>query len=140
MSESKPVADVSASSAASCKLAATRRDFLKTGAAAAGGALAATLPLASGVHAAGSDVLRVGLIGCGGRGTGAAMQALKADQNVQLVAMGDAFSDRLEKSLDTLEQDAQVADKVHVKPDRRFVGFDAYQQVLASGVDVVLLC
>jgi len=129
-----------ASSAASFKLASTRRDFLKTGATAAGGALAATLPLGSCVHAAGSDVLRVGLIGCGSRGTGAATQALKVDQNVQLVAMGDAFSDRLEKSLDTLKQDTHVADKVDVKPDRRFVGFDAYQHVLASGVDVVLLC
>jgi predicted dehydrogenase len=96
--------------------------------------------LASGVPAAGSDLLRVGLIGCGSRGTGAAAQALKADRHVQLTAMGDAFEDRLNTSLDTLKKDAQVADKVDVKPDHRFVGFGAYQQVLASGVDVVLLC
>jgi predicted dehydrogenase len=54
--------------------------------------------------------------------------------------MGDAFIDRLEKSLATLKQDIQVSDKVDVKPDHCFVGFDAYQQVLASGIDVVLLC
>ncbi|HLJ91677.1 MAG TPA: Gfo/Idh/MocA family oxidoreductase [Gemmataceae bacterium] len=118
----------------------TRREFLKSSATAAGGALVASLPLDSCIHAAGSDLLRVGLIGCGSRGTGAATQALKADPNVRLVAMGDAFSDRLEKSLATLKQDAAVANKVDVKPEHRFVGFDAYQQVLASGVDVVLLC
>jgi predicted dehydrogenase len=114
----------------------TRREFLGASAAAA---LAATVPLAAGAYAAGGDVLRVGLIGCGGRGTGAAAQALKADQNVKLVAMADAFEDRLEKSLDSLKADEKIADKVEVKPEHRFVGFDAYQKVLAAGVDVVLL-
>jgi len=112
----------------------SRRDFLKTSAAAA--TLAAVTP----VHAAGSDVLRIGLIGCGGRGTGAATQALNADKNVKLVAMADAFEDRLESSLATLKRDDAVAGKVDVKPEQRFVGFDAYQKLLASGVDVVLLC
>jgi predicted dehydrogenase len=140
MPETSTASEASTSHGASFQCATTRRDFLKTGATAAGGVLAATLPLSSCVHAAGSDVLRVGLIGCGGRGTGAAAQALKADKNVKLTAMGDAFSDRLEKSLTTLKQDAQVADKVDVKPDHCFVGFDAYQQVLASGIDVALLC
>jgi predicted dehydrogenase len=120
--------------------AATRRDFLKASTAAVGGALAATLPPAPGVHAAGSDVLRVGLIGCGGRGTGACAQALNADQNVKLVALGDVFEDHLQKSLARLRQDEKVAGKVDVKPDHCFIGFDAYQKVLASGVDVVLLC
>jgi predicted dehydrogenase len=117
----------------------SRRDFLKVSTAVAGG-LAATLPFGSGVHAAGSDVLRVGLIGCGSRGTGAAAQALNADKHVKLVAMGDVFADRLQLSLDTLRKDARVADKVDVKPDHCFTDFDAYQKVLASGVDVVLLC
>ena len=94
----------------------------------------------SNAHAAGSDVLRVGLIGCGGRGTGAAAQALRADSNVKLVAMADAFEDRLEQSLDILQKDEKVAGKLDVKPDHRFVGFDAYREVLDSGVDVVLLC
>jgi predicted dehydrogenase len=131
MSETQPVSDVPA---------ATRRDFLQTSTAAVvGGAMAAVLPLASNVHAAGSDVIRVGLIGCGSRGTGAAEQALNADKNVKLVAMGDVFEDRLQLSLDTLKKNQRVADKVEVKPDHCFTDFDAYQKVLASGVDVVLL-
>jgi predicted dehydrogenase len=120
--------------------ATTRRDFLQTSTAAVvGGAITAVLPLASNVHAGGSDVIRIGLIGCGSRGTGAAEQALNADKNVKLVAMGDVFEDRLQLSLDTLKKNRRVADKVDVKPDHCFTDFDAYQKVLASGVDVVLL-
>ncbi len=117
---------------------ASRREFLKAGAAAAVAGLAA-LQMPGGVHAAGGDTLRVGLIGCGSRGTGAASQALNADKNVKLVAMGDAFQDRLERSLNTLLKDENVSAKVDVPQERRFVGFDAYQKVLAAGVDVVLL-
>ncbi len=113
---------------------ASRREFLKTT------AVAGTLAAIPNAHAAGSDVLRVGLIGCGGRGTGAASQALAADSNVQLVAMADAFEDRLEQSLETLRNDRKVAAKVTVPAEHRFVGFQAYQQLLDSGVDVVLLC
>jgi len=114
---------------------ASRRDFLKT--AAIAGAIS-SLPNA---HAAGgSDVLRVGLVGCGDRGTGAATQALAADSNVQLVAMADAFEDRLQNSLETLQKAEKVSSKVAVKPERRFVGFNAYKELLDSGVDVVLLC
>ena len=118
--------------------AASRRDFLKTSGVLLGGALA-ELTAAGGVHAAGGDTLRVGLIGCGSRGTGAAEQALKADKNVKLVAMADAFADRLESSLALLQKVEALAGKVDVRPDHRFVGFDAYKQLLASGVDVVLL-
>jgi predicted dehydrogenase len=118
----------------------TRRDFLKASTATVGGALASALPLAGNVHAAGRDVLRIGLIGCGSRGTGAAAQALNADPHAELVALGDVFEDRLETSRNTLLKDKKVAEKVNVKPDHRFVGFDAYEKVLASGVDVVLLC
>jgi predicted dehydrogenase len=113
---------------------ASRRDFLRTA------AVAGTLAAAPKVHAAGSDVLRVGLIGCGDRGTGAATQALAADPNVQLVAMADAFEDRLQNSLEILQKAEDVSAKVAVKPDHRFVGFNAYQELLGSGVDVVLLC
>ena len=84
--------------------------------------------------------LRIGLIGCGGRGTGAAAQALSADPNVKLVAMADAFEDRLQKSLAILQKDEKIAGKIDVTPERRFVGFDAYKQVIDCGVDVVLLC
>ncbi len=120
--------------------AVNRRAFLKTSsAAAAGGAIAATLGIARSAHAAGDDLLRVGLIGCGGRGTGAANQALHADPHVKLTAMADAFADRLEASLASLQKSDEIADKIDVPPERRFAGFDAYQQVIDSGVDVVLL-
>ncbi len=112
-----------------------RRDFLKTSALLAGTSSLA-VPM---VHAASSEVLKVGLIGCGGRGTGAASQALRADRNVQLTAMGDAFADRLQDSLATLKKDREIAAKIAVKDDHCYVGFEAYKQVLASGVDVVLL-
>jgi predicted dehydrogenase len=120
---------------------ASRRDFLKTSAVAtAGAALATQLSAVPQVHAGGSDVIRIGLIGCGGRGTGAAGQALNADPNVKLVAMGDAFADRLHNSLSDLRKDEAIASKIDVKDDHCFVGFDAYKQVLACPVDVVLLC
>lgn len=100
------------------------------------GALAGRIPL---VHGAGNDTLRVGLIGCGGRGTGAAAQALTADPNVKLVAMADAFRDRLDGSLSSLRAQTEIASRVDVGPDRQFVGFEAGRQLIASGVDVVLL-
>lgn len=112
----------------------TRREFLQSSA-----ALAATAAFAHGVHAAGSDVLKVGLVGCGGRGTGAASQALNADKAVKLTAMGDAFADRIEQSLGTLKKEEGIAGKIDVKDDHKFTGFDAYKQVIDSGVDVVLL-
>ncbi len=115
--------------------AATSRDaFLQTT------VVAGTLARAPSVHAAGGDLLRVGLVGCGDRGTGAARQALGADSHVQLVAMADAFEDRLQQSLEHLKHDEKVGSKVNVAADRRFVGFDACEKLLQSGVDVVLLC
>jgi predicted dehydrogenase len=82
----------------------------------------------------------VGLIGCGGRGTGAAVQALKADPHVKLVAMADAFEDRIAASLAAIQKKEEIAAKIDVPPERRFAGFDGYKNLLASGVDVVLLC
>jgi predicted dehydrogenase len=105
----------------------------------AGATLAAGAELVPNAHAGGSDILKVGLIGCGGRGTEAAAQALNADPHVQLIAMGDAFADRLERSLKDLKRDPALAAKIDVKPDHCFVGFDAYKQVLATPVDVVIL-
>ena len=103
---------------------ASRRKFLKAAAA------AGTLAVLPEVHAAGSDILRVGLVGCGDRGTGAASQALAADSGARLVAMADAFEDRLESSLETLRKNEAIAAKLDVAPARRFVGFDAYRQLL----------
>jgi len=114
----------------------TRRQFLTTSAAVVG---TASLPLTATAHVGGSDELRVGLIGCGGRGTGAASQALKADKNVKLVAMGDMFGDRLESCHKQLNKIDAIEGKVDVPTERRFVGFDAYKQVIAADVDVVLL-
>src|SRR6266699_1445001 len=118
--------------------AASRRDYLKTSAVA--GASLTALAVAPAVHAAGGDTLKVGLIGCGNRGTGAATQALNADKNIKLVAMADAFSDRLQSSLNTLKNDADIADKIDVKQECCFTGFNAYKALLELGVDVVLLC
>src|SRR5690349_20364685 len=96
----------------------TRRAFIQTSAAAA-----ATVSLASGAFAAGDDTLRVGLIGCGDRGTGAAREALRADPKVKLVAMCDAFMDRLGDSHANLKKIGDIADKIDVTPDRMFDGF-----------------
>ena len=112
----------------------TRRHFLKTTA-----ALAATSVIAQNAHAEGGDELKIGLIGCGGRGTGAAGQALKADRNVKLWAMADAFDDKIATSLNLLQADREIAPKIDVPAERRFAGFDAYQRVIGC-CDVVLLC
>ncbi|HEV7223356.1 MAG TPA: Gfo/Idh/MocA family oxidoreductase [Pirellulales bacterium] len=118
----------------------SRRDFLRNSAAAAvGGSLLGGLSVSRSAHAAGGDVLKIGLIGCGGRGAGAAAQALNADQNVKLTALGDTFADRLQFTLTNLKQQAP-AGKIDVADDHCFTGFDAYQKVIDSGVDVVLLC
>jgi predicted dehydrogenase len=119
----------------------SRREFLKSSTAAVvGGMLAGRLSIGRTAHAAsGDDLLRVGLIGCGGRGTGAASQALHTKGNVKLVAMGDTFRDRLESSLSELNSDGEIVDRIDVPEDRRFTGFDAYQHVINSDVDVVLL-
>lgn len=84
-----------------------------------------------------SNTLKVGLIGCGGRGTAAAVEALNADPNVILTAMGDAFSDQLGNSWRTLKE--KMGAKVQVSDEQKYVGLDAYQKVIDSGVDVVLL-
>ena len=113
----------------------SRRQFLATSAAA--GAVLGTLPLSRSVHAAGSDVIKVGLIGCGGRGSGAAANAMNAGADVRLVAMSDIFEDRVKSSRDNLKK--AKPDQVAVDDEHCFVGFDAYQKVIASDVDVVLI-
>ena len=115
-----------------------RREFIKsTGAVVIGSTIGLNLMFPQTGFSQINDVLKVGLIGCGGRGTGAASQALKADPNVILSAMADIFPDRLESSYDILLK--AHPDKVKVNPENRFVGFDAYQRLIDSGVDVVLL-
>lgn len=111
-----------------------RRTFLQASAAAA-----ATVTLLPGAMAAGDDTLKIGLVGCGDRGTGAAKEALRADPKVKLVAMCDAFMDRLDASLENLKSIKDIAGKIDVTPDRKFDGFDGYKKLLEQ-VDVVLLC
>ncbi len=115
----------------------SRRDFLKTSTAVVGGAVAAGWSVIPGAHAAGSDEIRVGVIGCGQRGTGAADDALKAAPNVKLVAMGDVFKDHLDKSLAFLKK--EFGDKIDIPEDHCFVGLDAYEKVLASDINYVIL-
>ena len=115
-----------------------RRDFLKSSSTAAALTFAApALLMRDRAFAANTDTIRIGLVGCGGRGTGAAGNALEADKNLVLVAMGDAFDDQLKQSHSSL--DKQFPGRVQVEPSKRFVGLDAYQKVIDAGVDVVLL-
>jgi predicted dehydrogenase len=114
----------------------SRHTFLKTSAALAGTALLTDSARARDL-ARGDDELRIALVGCGGRGTGAASQALHTDGKVKLVAMADAFADNLEESLANLR--ASAGDRVDVPPERRFAGFDAYERAMDSRVDVVIL-
>jgi predicted dehydrogenase len=88
------------------------------------------------LFAAGSDKVRVGLIGCGGRGTGAAKDCVNSSDNVEITAMGDLFQDHLDKSLAELSR--EVDDKVSVTKETSFAGFDAFEKVIASDVDMVI--
>lgn len=126
----------------------TRRDFLKTSALAstAGAVVAAH----TGVFAAGSDTLRVGLIGCGARGTGAAMNCLISTPGVELTALADVFPDRVEAALRRLKDNSKGkewdasrewrdAERVKVTPATCFTGFDAASQLVKAGVDLVII-
>jgi predicted dehydrogenase len=115
---------------------ASRREFLKLSTAVAA-AMGGPLSIGRSAHAHGSDILKLGLIGCGGRGSGAAANALNADANARLVAMADVFPDRIQAARKNLR--AVKKDQVAVDDDHCFVGLDAYRKVIDSGVDVVLI-
>jgi predicted dehydrogenase len=114
----------------------SRRRFVQT-AVAAPAVITAAGTLRAEKKADSTETLRVGLIGCGGRGTGAAAQALGADYNAKLVALADIDSKQLESSLATVAQ--KFPDRVDVKDGKKFIGLDAYQKLIDCGVDVVLL-
>lgn len=121
----------------SSRQASSRRTFLKHSAVA--GSTLAAMSVPTYAHAAGVDeTLRVGLVGCGGRGTQAAEQALNADPNAKLVAMGDAFMDRAQKSLRNLKRKRKIADRLAVDEASMFDGFDNFKHVVDHS-DVVLL-
>jgi len=119
------------------KTAISRREFLKSSATAA-----SVTALAGGIgaraYAGGSDAMKLGLIGCGGRGTGAAVQALNACKRAKIVAMADAFKDRLDRSHQSLSK--KHAGRIDVPGKRQFVGMNSYGEVMGTDVDMVLLC
>jgi len=112
--------------------ALNRRQFVQSTA-----ILTAATTLRAQQKADSSETLRIGLVGCGGRGTGAASQALGAEYNGKIVAMADVDMKQIDGSIASLSQ--KFPDRVDVKPDKKFIGIDAYKQLLDSGVDVVLL-
>ncbi len=121
-------------------LQTTRRDFIKTsGAVALGGALAGNLIFPQRTFAENSGTIKIGLIGCGGRGSGNVREAMTADKNCVLVAMGDAFQDELDSHLAALKRNEEISPRIQVPKENCFVGFDAYKKVIDSGVDVVIL-
>lgn len=114
-----------------------RRNFLKTTAVATAGASLGLMSSEAFAYPAGSDTIRVGLIGCGGRGSGAARDCVTSSEGVEIWAMGDLFMDRLQRSREILQD--ELGDSLKVTDERTFDGFDAYQKVLDSGVDMVIL-
>jgi len=125
----------------------SRRDFVKKSTLLAGSLVAAPLLSNAGYFTSVDDTIKIALVGCGGRGTGAAMQALLTKQNVKLVAMADAFRDRLDDCYTALTQDdlsdsagvsGNVKHKIAVTEDTKFVGFDGYKKAIALA-DVVIL-
>ncbi|MCA9062823.1 MAG: Gfo/Idh/MocA family oxidoreductase [Planctomycetaceae bacterium] len=116
----------------------SRRSFLKTSSVAfAGAAAVSQLSAVSAAHVSFDETIKIGLIGCGGRGRGAADQAMNTEGPTRLVAVADAFGDNLESALTTLKR--QHPDQVDVPKERQFTGFDAYQRVLEQDVDLVIL-
>lgn len=118
----------------------SRRDFVKKTTVLAGGLIAAPYLSSQANYFSGApDVIKIALIGCGGRGTGAAVQALSTKQNVRLVAMADAFRDRLDSSYENIKEATKATpDRLQVSEENKFIGFDAYKEAIAKA-DVVIL-
>src|SRR6056297_1532672 len=117
----------------------TRRDFMKrTTLAAGGGLLFSSLPVSASAYAGANDTLNVAVVGCGGRGTGAANQALTADEGVKIVALADAFRDRLDDCYNTLNERWGETGRLDIPEERKFTGFDAYKHATELA-DVVIL-
>ena len=113
-----------------------RRDFIKTSAILAGGMILQPFSL-PGAYASGTDEIKLAVIGCGGRGTGAVFQAFETGHNIKLVAMADAFRDRIDKSYTPIFE-KYGKEKVDVTEDRKFVGFEGYKEAIKLA-DVVIL-
>jgi predicted dehydrogenase len=120
----------------------SRRSFFNRTSAVGIAASAFTIVRPELVRGAGKEMLKVGLVGCGGRGTQAIADHLTGTENTQIVAMADIFEDKLEGSLRKLRDNPKIAnkqDRLKVEPDKRFVGFDSFRKLIASDVDVVML-
>ena len=115
-----------------------RRSFIKQTAAITGGILVNPLGIDRSAFASGTDVIKVGLVGCGGRGTGAAAQALQAGPNIRLVAMADVFEDQITQSYHNLLNIDEIKGQIDVPEKNKFVGFEGYKRVIEES-DVVLL-
>ncbi len=115
-----------------------RRSFIKHTAAITGGILINPLGINRSAYASGSDVIKVGLVGCGGRGTGAAAQALQAAPNIRLVAMADVFEDQITNSLKNLMRIDEIKGQIDVPDDNKFASFEGYKHVIEAS-DVVIL-
>ena len=113
----------------------SRREFILS---ASTVSLAAAIPGNLGLFAAGSNKIRLGMIGCGGRGTGAAIDCVHAYPGIVIASMGDLFVDRIDLSLSRLRENV-VEDNLSVTPDTCFSGFDAFQNVISSDIDMVIL-
>ena len=115
-----------------------RRTFVKTTSLAAGAIVAGSASMNAMNYVVKNQKLKLALVGCGGRGTGAAVQALTADPEVELIAMADAFQDRLQGSLSAITQHFEEERKIKVSEKNQFVGFDAYRKAIDQA-DVVIL-
>ena len=116
----------------------SRRNFVKRTTLATTGILSSGLPVGAVANVNGNKKLKIALVGCGGRGTGAIVQALQADENTELIAMADAFQDRVEKSLKAVQEHFDGVMKIKIKPKNLFSGFDAYKKAIDLA-DVVIL-
>ena len=116
----------------------SRRAFVKNTALVSGGLMVSQLPVTQAAHVLGDDTIKVALVGCGGRGTGAAVQALSTEGKVKLVAMADAFQNRLDKSFKHITEKFGNSKKLKVSKDQQFIGFDAYKQAIDLA-DIVIL-
>ncbi len=117
---------------------ASRRDFCKNTALVAAGIILPGIEMNAMANVFNDKKLKLAVVGCGGRGTGAVNQALKADEHIELVAMADAFEDQLEKSLANLSKEYEGSDKINVKEKHKYVGFNAYKNAIDQA-DVVIL-
>ena len=120
------------------KVKQQRRTFIKQTSAVVGGILISPLGIHRSAYAAGNDEIKIGVVGCGGRGTGATAQALTAKPNIKLVAMADVFEGQIEKSYKNLLSIGEIKDQVTVSDENKFVGFDGYKSVIEAS-DVVIL-